>query len=240
MKHSRNARKNRKIAHQELARINPDAAKLLTIRGRPGRPALVDKYPLLIQHIIDCVREKSMAHETRRDQSMRCVRTLSDLTKELNVMGYNISRSSTYYHLLPKNLKSIEGRKHNFAAAPVRLLRATNDFHNQHIDTKFAQTNVENAKSFASFCGPKYALVISADDRARVTMGVTAAKIQEPMLMHLDYKVKLPDHNFVVAERHKLIPSVYAMLDIEPGGFGNTENVTYKCELFFNSLNRKI
>lgn len=233
MQYSRNARMRRRDAHQELARSNPDAAKLLMIHDRPGRPALVDKYPLLIQHIIDCVREKSLAHARRRDQSVRSVRTLSDLTKELNDMGYNISRSSTYYHLLPKNLKSIEGRKHNFVAAPVRLIRATNDLHNQHIDTKFAKANVENAKSFASFCGPKNALVISADDRARVAMGITAAKIQEPMLMHLDYTVKLPDHNYVVAERHKLIPSVYAMLHVEPGGFGDTKNVTYKGEQIF-------
>ena len=28
--------------------------------------------------------------------------------------------------------------------------------------------------------------------------------------MHLDYRVQLPDHDWVVAERHKLIPSVYA------------------------------
>lgn len=28
--------------------------------------------------------------------------------------------------------------------------------------------------------------------------------------MHLQYRVSLPDHDWVIAEKHKLIPSVYA------------------------------
>ena len=34
----------------------------------------------------------------------------------------------------------------------------------------------------------------------------TAANKQSPLLMHVEYKVKLPD--WVIASRHKLIPSV--------------------------------
>ena len=33
--------------------------------------------------------------------------------------------------------------------------------------------------------------------------------------MHLDYKVSLPDHDWVIATKHKLIPSVYAPLLID-------------------------
>ena len=29
-------------------------------------------------------------------------------------------------------------------------------------------------------------------------------------MMHVEYRIKLPDHEYVVAEKHKLIPSVYA------------------------------
>ena len=59
---------------------------------------------------------------------------------------------------------------------------------------------------------------MSIDDKARVPIGLTAAKSQAPMLMHMEYKVKLPDHDFVIAGRHKLIPSVYAICNITNRG----------------------
>ena len=34
--------------------------------------------------------------------------------------------------------------------------------------------------------------------------------------MNMEYRVKLTDHDFVVAKSHKLIPSVFAGLDIAP------------------------
>lgn len=45
--------------------------------------------------------------------------------------------------------------------------------------------------------------------------------------MHLDYSISLPDHDWVVAERHKLIPTVYAMMEVKDGMKGNKEAVTY-------------
>ena len=50
--------------------------------------------------------------------------------------------------------------------------------------------------------GPKAVTFISNDDKARVALGLAAAKLQAPVLMHLDYRVRLLDHSFVVGERH--------------------------------------
>uniref|UniRef100_A0A914DCU3 Uncharacterized protein n=1 Tax=Acrobeloides nanus TaxID=290746 RepID=A0A914DCU3_9BILA len=36
--------------------------------------------------------------------------------------------------------------------------------------------------------------------------------------MHLQYEIKLPDHDFMVPEKHKLIPSVYAACVIDENG----------------------
>ena len=44
--------------------------------------------------------------------------------------------------------------------------------------------------------------------------------------MHTDYKVTLPDHDFVVAKAHKLIPSVIAACKIEENAL-NRCGVTY-------------
>ncbi|GBP70162.1 hypothetical protein EVAR_46657_1 [Eumeta japonica] len=43
----------------------------------------------------------------------------------------------------------------------------------------------------------------------------------------MEYRILLPDHDWVVAERHKLIPSVYAGVKVEPNNFGKEEAVGY-------------
>lgn len=43
------------------------------------------------------------------------------------------------------------------------------------------------------------------------------------MVMHLQYNLSLPDHDWVVAARHKLIPSVYGGINFKPNRFGKPE-----------------
>lgn len=45
--------------------------------------------------------------------------------------------------------------------------------------------------------------------------------------MHMEYRVKLPDHDWVVAERHKLIPSVNAFMEIAQNQIGDPLAVKY-------------
>ena len=45
--------------------------------------------------------------------------------------------------------------------------------------------------------------------------------------MHLEYKVTLPDHNFVVGPLHTLIPSIYGVCNITPKG-----EVSYSSDTF--------
>jgi hypothetical protein len=68
---------------------------------------------------------------------------------------------------------------------------------------------------------------LSCDDKARVPIGITAANAQSPLVMHMEYKVTLPDHDFVIAEKHKLIPSVYAGINIKEQGYGQKDAITY-------------
>lgn len=42
-------------------------------------------------------------------------------------------------------------------------------------------------------------------DKAHVALALNAAPIQSPILMHLEYCVHLPDHDFVIEKRRKLI-----------------------------------
>lgn len=63
-------------------------------------------------------------------------------------------------------------------------------------------------------------------------IGKTAANKQTPLVMHLDYPVKLPDHDWIVAEKHKLIPSVNTLIDIKSEMIGDVKAVTYSGPTF--------
>lgn len=76
------------------------------------------------------------------------------------------------------------------------------------------------------------AAMLSQDDKAKVPIGMTAAKSQAPLLMHLQYRVRLPDHDWLPGSRHKLTPSVYAALAIKDGFPGQKEAVTYSGPTF--------
>ena len=49
-------------------------------------------------------------------------------------------------------------------------------------------------------------------------LGLAAASLQTPILMYMECKVRLSDHNFVVGIRHTLIPSVYVVYEIKENG----------------------
>ena len=54
---------------------------------------------------------------------------------------------------------------------------------------------------------------MSNDDETRIPLGLAAANLQAPILMYMEYKVKLIDHDFVVGPQHKLIPSGYGICE---------------------------
>ena len=54
--------------------------------------------------------------------------------------------------------------------------------------------------------------------RPNIPIGIPTATKQSPILMCMEYLVFHPDHAFVVASKHKLIPSIYTLRDIKPSG----------------------
>lgn len=110
---------------------------------------------------------------------------------------------------------------------PVKLCLAQNDHHKEHPDTQFCTATIRALERLASFLGQKQVAFISQDDKARVPLGIPAANKQTSILMHMEYKVKLVDHDWAVANRHKLIPSVYAEIIIKKNGFGAPEFVSH-------------
>ena len=66
-----------------------------------------------------------------------------------------------------------------------------------------------------------------SDDKAKVPIGVTAANKQTPLIMHVDYEIRLPDHDFVKATKHKLTPSVYAACKIRSTSSKTAPEISY-------------
>ena len=91
----------------------------------------------------------------------------------------------------------------------------------------YAKSFTDDMKSLDPLFGPDALLYLSIDDKARVPIGLAAANLQSPLLMHMDYKVRLKDHDFVVGGKHKLIPSVIAACDILPNGKVSYSGNTY-------------
>uniref|UniRef100_A0A0B7BG25 C2H2-type domain-containing protein n=1 Tax=Arion vulgaris TaxID=1028688 RepID=A0A0B7BG25_9EUPU len=180
----------------------------------------------IIYIIVDIALYGSAAHEKRQSDIYRSVRTLDDLTEQLKNEGFQINRSAAYTRLMPKRSLSSEGKRH-VTTVPVKLIRAQNDAHSKHIDGRFCTATLNHLEEVASMLGPGEVCFISQDDKARVPIGLTAANKQAPFLMHVEYRVTLPDHDWVVAAKHKLIPSVYAGIEIQKDGLGKPEAVTY-------------
>ncbi|KAG5889612.1 hypothetical protein JTB14_024033 [Gonioctena quinquepunctata] len=211
---------------EDICHENPEIKKRLSLRDSVGRSSLENDQPSLLKTIADIALFGSAADDRRRTESIRSVKTLDELTQELRKIGFDISRGGTYLRLIPRKSNSAEGRRH-VSPVPVKLIRAQNDHHKSHLDSNFAETSIHYLENIASILGPDQVFFISQDDKARVPIGVTAANKQAPLLMHMEYRIKLPDHDWVIAERYKLIPSVYAGIKITSSMLGQPQAVGY-------------
>ena len=91
----------------------------------------------------------------------------------------------------------------------------------------FAMASVKHARELTSLFSDENVFFLSADDKARVLLGLPVLKKQTAILMHLDYRVKLPDHDFPIGGKHKLIPSVCAACEKNKDGSIGYNGPTY-------------
>ena len=92
---------------------------------------------------------------------------------------------------------------------------------------------------FFVYIGPEQAVYAGMDDASKVPLGITAASKQQAILMQVEHEVRLADHLFAVADRHKLNVSVIAFHDIQPNKFGNPSVVSCKGETFIRVRSSK-
>ncbi|GBP67430.1 hypothetical protein EVAR_47149_1 [Eumeta japonica] len=204
---------------------SPNVASLLKARSAPGRPRLEEKQPQLLKTIVDWAMFGASAEERRRSEIVRSCRTLTDLYKKQKEHGFQISKSGTYFRLLPRNT-TLEGKRH-VVTVPVKLSRPEADHYKAHVDQYFCVATIRSLETLTSILGPNQVFFLSQDDKARVSIALTVANKQAPLLVHVEYCVSLPVHDWMIDMRHKLIPSVYAGCIIKENDMGHAEAITY-------------
>ena len=209
-------RKYREERKRKILELGDTSRKLLKVHVRPGRPRIDELQPGLLETITELSLRGSGAHERRRAEILNSCRTLDDLARELKHLGFNLSRSGIYLRLIPRSWATTEGKRH-ITTVNVRLKRAQNEEHRHHPDTQFAKSTYDNLMALCDVLGSHDIACLSQDDKAKVPLGLPAANKQSSIVMNMEYRVKLPDHDFVVASGHKLTPSVIAALEIKPG-----------------------
>ena len=194
------SRKENKEKVATLMEENPEIAeklKCLTSSDKLGRP-VYERNDELLHVIKEIAIVGSGADDHRSSELIRTVRSLDDLTTELNKKGFLLKRSAMYIRLVPKRCGSLHGKTH-VTTVPVKLIRASNDKRAKNPDRYYAAMIMQHTEEIASLLGNQYVIYMGKDDKAHVPIGITAANKQAPLLMSLKYRVSLPDHDFAVA-----------------------------------------
>ena len=68
---------------------------------------------------------------------------------------------------------------------------------------------------------------ISVDDKAKVPISFISAIEQAPLMMHVNYEIILPDHDFAKAAKHKLTPFVHPACEMKSHSSKADPEITY-------------
>ena len=77
------------------------------------------------------------------------------------------------------------------------------------------------------------------EEKAKVPIELTATSKHAPMFIHKEYQITLPDHDFVVASKHKLISSVIGNLKLVKSKDLENDAVTYSSATYIGIRSAK-
>ena len=172
--------------------------KLICISNPVGRPPLTVTNENLLEDIISLVQPKALAESKRNSRIISTPMTLNKLHEELTKKGHKLTPSGLYNYILPKRANTREGKRHKNSVA-VKLACAKDDGRKKHVAARYCHSLTRNLYQLASTLGNSQIIILSLDDKARVPLGIVAANKQQHLLMSVKYRIKLPDHSFVVA-----------------------------------------
>ena len=115
---------------QEMLSLDKNTTKMITgsKQIKPGAPTKIDNMGLT-SGIAKIAITGSAAHEC---QCSEVIQTIGQLTAAFRSEGCNLRRSSVYLRLIPRNVCSID-RKRHVNAAPMKLLCWENSKRSSHV-----------------------------------------------------------------------------------------------------------
>ena len=106
-------------------------------------------------------------------------------------------------------------------------VKSTTIYHTLLLQCYILAMLVQHTEELAVLLGHDVCNIIGQGDKAHIPIGLTAATKQAPLLMSIRYKVRLPDHDFVIATEHKLTPTVVGLRVIKPQPIGDRTALRY-------------
>ena len=226
----RRAEKKQIIA--ELAdKIPTNAAKLWMFLDKSrGQQPLENLHPHLHQAIIDLVTIGAGADSRRRTDVLNLCKTFDDLQAALRKEGYVLSRQALCLRLIPK--EQIAMKVNTMCRPKKKIPKEKNNLRNRYADADFTFAIKRQMRDIVSLFGSNNVFVLSVNDKEKVHICVNAVTKQAPLIMHVSYEIRVPDHDFVKATKHKLAPSVHAVCEIKPPSSRTDPKITYSGPIY--------
>lgn len=94
---------------------------------------------------------------------------------------------------MPRCGNTKEGKKH-VATVPIKLVEPEASLRKK-IACMYAKFFIDEMFEIAKVFGPHAIPFISNNDKAKAPLGLSAANLQAPLLIHLEYKMSFPDYD---------------------------------------------
>ena len=98
-----------------------------------------------------------------------------------------------------------------------------------------ARSTIRYLEEIAGFLGREKDYISLQDNKAIVSIALT---VTDKQVMHIEYKIKPPDHDFVIAKQHKLVPSVISGIQVKAKAFP-PDAVTYSGPIYIGIQSEK-
>ena len=186
-----------------------------------GRKGLYEKYPVILELIQEKFGLADTHAHTRRRDSISYVNgvSLGDLKKHVEEKlreKFNIILDAspiTYRRYLSAPSENNNASIRYLNLIEAKLSKGSTDLSFDSIEQHWARTQITYLYSILSH-SDQQSLIISLDDKAKVDIGKQAvSKYVKGNKFYLkDKQVRLPDHDFPLAQRYKITPSGYLQM----------------------------
>ncbi|GES96194.1 hypothetical protein GLOIN_2v1766467 [Rhizophagus clarus] len=183
---------------------------IVEVYDTPGHPSFLIKNPDLLEKMHASV-EFGAADYKRRKEIIK-VRTIKHFREKMDE-DYSIymAKSTLQNYMQPKHPGSKEAQPHHHPTQ-IRFAAVRRDEMNSHVDEHYCLASVKGVKSFAT-AFPQDVLIISQNDKAKVPLRMAAVGRTFKTIQTTNKPVSVPDHDFPKTAKHKLVPSVYLLIN---------------------------